>query len=87
MTARRAIGLLLIVLAGVACTAGEGTRALRTKRPALALVGGRVHPAPDAPPIADGVVVVEGHAIAAVGPRGTVTVRPEPPSSTVRARR
>ncbi len=40
----------------------------------LALVGGRIHPAPDAAPIDDGVVVVEAGRIVRVGPRASTTV-------------
>jgi imidazolonepropionase-like amidohydrolase len=40
----------------------------------LALVGGRVQPAPDAPPLADGVVLVKDGAIVAVGARRDVRV-------------
>jgi imidazolonepropionase-like amidohydrolase len=40
----------------------------------VALVGGRVQPAPDAPVIADGVVLIEGGIIRAVGARREVTV-------------
>jgi imidazolonepropionase-like amidohydrolase len=39
-----------------------------------ALVGGRVLPSPQAAAIADGVVLVEGAAITAVGPRASVRV-------------
>ena len=40
----------------------------------LALVGGRIYPSPDAAPIDDGVVIVAGTRIAAVGPRRSVRV-------------
>ena len=40
----------------------------------LALVGGRIYPSPDAAPIDDGVVIVAGATIAAVGPRRSVTI-------------
>jgi imidazolonepropionase-like amidohydrolase len=40
----------------------------------LALVGGKIHTAPGVAAIADGVVVVDGERIAAVGPRGSVAV-------------
>jgi imidazolonepropionase-like amidohydrolase len=40
----------------------------------LALVGGRVIPAPGSQPIADGVVLIENGLIAAVGARGAVSV-------------
>jgi len=38
----------------------------------LALVGGRIHTAPGAPPIADGIILVRGSVIAAVGTRQAV---------------
>jgi imidazolonepropionase-like amidohydrolase len=40
----------------------------------LAIVGARIFPTPDAPPIDDGVVVVRDGRIAAVGPRASVPV-------------
>jgi imidazolonepropionase-like amidohydrolase len=40
----------------------------------LALVGGRIYPSPTAAPIDDGVVIVAGTRIAAVGPRRSVRV-------------
>jgi imidazolonepropionase-like amidohydrolase len=40
----------------------------------LALVGGRIYPSPDAAPIDDGVVIVAGARISAVGPRRSVRV-------------
>jgi imidazolonepropionase-like amidohydrolase len=42
--------------------------------PFLALVGATIHPAPDEEPILDGVVLIEGATIAAVGDRGAVHV-------------
>ncbi len=45
-----------------------------TARPAVALVGGRVQPSPVAPTIVDGVVLIEGGAISAVGRRGEVRI-------------
>ena len=42
----------------------------------VALVGGRVQPAPGAPVIDDGVVLIEGGVIRAVGRRGEVTLPP-----------
>lgn len=41
---------------------------------ATAFVGGTLFPAPDAEPIADGVLIVEGGKIAALGPRASVAV-------------
>lgn len=40
----------------------------------LAIVGGTIYPSPNEAPIVDGVVVVQGGAITAVGPRGSVDV-------------
>src|SRR5437764_10013114 len=42
----------------------------------LALVGGTIYPAPDAPPIENGVVLIQGGRIAAVGPRRSIRVPP-----------
>jgi imidazolonepropionase-like amidohydrolase len=42
--------------------------------PAVALVGGRVQPSPDAPAIADGVVLIEGAVITALGSRADVRI-------------
>jgi imidazolonepropionase-like amidohydrolase len=61
--------LLLASAAGAAPPAGK-----------LVLVGGRVYPSPTAPPIGDGVVVVEAGKIVAVGPRAQV---PRPPGAVV----
>ncbi|HEU5196970.1 MAG TPA: amidohydrolase family protein, partial [Methylomirabilota bacterium] len=55
-----------------ACAGGRATNTPAAG--ALALVGGRVQPAPDAPAIADGVVVIEGGTIRAVGRRGEVAL-------------
>ncbi|HEV8616911.1 MAG TPA: amidohydrolase family protein [Methylomirabilota bacterium] len=68
------------VLAVVALLAGCGvTPAARSDAPAppvTALVGGRVQPSPDVAPIADGVVLIEGGRIVAVGTRDQVRVPP-----------
>ena len=61
--------------AALLVTACAGGRATNTPAAgALALVGGRVQPAPDGAAIADGVVVIEGGKIRAVGRRGEVAV-------------
>jgi imidazolonepropionase-like amidohydrolase len=72
---RTALAILLAGLA-VGCTVREDHRAgvPGTALAVVALVGGRVQPAPDAPAIADGAVVIEGGAITAVGPRGAVRI-------------
>jgi imidazolonepropionase-like amidohydrolase len=49
-------------------------------RPTLALVGGQVIDGYEGPPIQDGVVLIAGDHIVAVGPRSAVTV---PPGTTV----
>lgn len=46
------------------------------RQPAVALVGGRVYRSPDAPPIDDATVVLEGDRIVRVGPRAHVRVPP-----------
>lgn len=42
----------------------------------LALVGGTVLPAPDAPPVTDAVILIRDGRIAAIGPRASVVVPP-----------
>ncbi len=72
MSGRTALAILLAVLAA-GCSMREEPKP-GAARPITALVGGRVQPAPDAPAIADGVVVIEGRAVTAVGPRGEVRI-------------
>ena len=55
-------------------SAGQVARPAGT---ALALVGARIYPAPDVPPIEDGVVVTEGTAIRTVGARSSVKIPSE----------
>jgi imidazolonepropionase-like amidohydrolase len=70
----RAIALLAaIVLAAVACGTTPAP-APRAAAAVTALVGGRVQPSPDAAPIVDGVVLIEGATIAAVGTRSSVSI-------------
>jgi imidazolonepropionase-like amidohydrolase len=64
--------VLLVAGLVAACTGGRVTEA--PPRPVVALVGGRVQPAPDAPAIDDGVVLIEGGTIRAVGRRADVAV-------------
>ena len=64
--------LLAFAVLTTACAGGRPADAPGSA--ALALVGGRVQPAPDAPAIADGVVVIEGGKIRAVGRRGEITI-------------
>ncbi|HXD99563.1 MAG TPA: amidohydrolase family protein [Candidatus Acidoferrum sp.] len=75
MRLRAGIALALAMLAA-GCIGDEGAR-VRSEGPAqsvLALVGGRVQTEPGAAAIPNGVVVVERGVIAAVGPRGEVSV-------------
>jgi imidazolonepropionase-like amidohydrolase len=72
---RTALALLLAVLAAGCVTRDDpAPGATGAALAVVALVGGRVQPGPDAPPVEDGVVLVEGGKITAVGPRTTVRV-------------
>ena len=64
--------VLAVVGLLAACTGGRVTEAPPSS--AVALVGGRVQAAPDAPAIDDGVVVIQGGVIRAVGRRGEVAL-------------
>lgn len=65
------------VLVMVALLAGCSTAPQPTSTPPVtALVGGRVLPSPQAAAILDGVVLIDGTTITAVGPRETVRVPP-----------
>ena len=72
---RVAVVLALAVLAA-ACTVTAPANPPGRAGAIVALVGGRVVPAPGAPAIADGVVLIDGGTIRAVGARGDVTVPP-----------
>jgi imidazolonepropionase-like amidohydrolase len=72
VTPRAAILLAALVLVA-GCEMTGGGRGGTTRR-VTALVGGRVHAAPAAAVIADGVVLVDGASILAVGPRAEVRV-------------
>jgi predicted amidohydrolase YtcJ len=71
---RRARGLIVltasIALSPLATTPG----CAQVQEDTLALVGARIHPAPDGMPIFDGVVVVAGGKIETVGARNVVKV-------------
>jgi imidazolonepropionase-like amidohydrolase len=64
---------VLWIASGVASGPGLPVAA-STPDIALALVGAKVYPAPDAKPIANGVVIVENGKIAAVGHRATTKI-------------
>jgi imidazolonepropionase-like amidohydrolase len=68
----RALALVFALVSACMAPSGETPAATTT----LALVGGRVQPAPDGSAIPDGVVVIEGELIVAVGPRSAVAVPP-----------
>jgi imidazolonepropionase-like amidohydrolase len=75
MTMTRTIaGLVAVVFAGACGMPGETARPAATN--VLALVGGRVHAAPDSAVISDGVVLVAAGRITAVGRRAEVAVPP-----------
>jgi imidazolonepropionase-like amidohydrolase len=64
---------LLLGLAAVApAVASPASPPSPEPGPALALVGATIYPGPDAAPIFDGVIVVQGGKVAAVGPRDAV---------------
>jgi imidazolonepropionase-like amidohydrolase len=68
---------LLLVLSLVVLSGFLGTRTTSQSRTAaaqLVVVGATIYPSPTDAPIRDGVVVVDGSKIAAVGRRGTVRV-------------
>jgi len=71
---RVAVVVLLALLPVRSLTAQDASR------PTLALVGGQVIDGYEGPPIQDGVVLIAGDRIVAVGPRSAVTV---PPGTTV----
>jgi imidazolonepropionase-like amidohydrolase len=70
---------LLLVL-GCTGPSAPGPGSAPAVGPTLAVTGARIYPAPGAPPIADGTVVVTNGVIAAVGPRDRT---PIPPGATV----
>jgi imidazolonepropionase-like amidohydrolase len=75
----RLVAWLAVALVVAACGV-RGDVPRDPSGPSVALVGGRVQPSPDAPAMPDGVVLIEGGAIAAVGGRADVRV---PPGTTV----
>jgi imidazolonepropionase-like amidohydrolase len=66
--------------AAFACALTAASGAAAADKPTLALVGGQVIDGYEGPPIRDGVVLIAGERIVAVGPREQVTV---PPGTTV----
>jgi imidazolonepropionase-like amidohydrolase len=73
---RAALAALLVALAGACAPRAGAPPGSVAGPPPNALGGGRVQPAPDAPAIAGGIVVIEGGRITAVGRRSDVRVPP-----------
>lgn len=67
------VRLIWIAIVAVVLSASE-TAARQTTPATLALVGGRVYAEPEAVPIDNAIVVVQGSRILAVGPRAGVTI-------------
>ena len=64
---------VLMVVGLTSCSGGRTTPAVQSvDHRSIALVGGTVYPAPGTTPIRNGVVLVEGDSIAAVGSRATI---------------
>lgn len=62
----------LVMLSG--CVALTAAGQPPSSAPRLALVGGTIYTSPTAPPVASGVILIDGDRIAAVGSRGSVRV-------------
>ena len=71
---RRAVVWLAAALLTAACGTTPDAPPNRFTGPVTALVGGRVQPAPDAAVIEDGVVLIDGVTISAVGTRRDVRI-------------
>ena len=70
----RPIALALAALTAAFLISGGAMARPAARGPALAIVGARIYPAPDAQSIDDGVVIVRGGKIAAVGPKGSTPI-------------
>lgn len=68
--------LLAFLLLLAACGAGAPAPAAPTNSAELAIVGARIYPSPEVPPLSDGVILVGGGKILAVGTRDEVPVPP-----------
>lgn len=77
-------GGALAALMGCAATAvaGQPASSATSPKPTLALVGGQVIDGYEGPPIRDGVVLIAGDRIVAVGPRSEVTIPPGTPTTS-----
>jgi imidazolonepropionase-like amidohydrolase len=69
--------LVAAALTVVAACRGVPRNAAATGGRVLALVGGVIYSSPDAAPIADGALVIEGERIAGVGPRARIRIPPD----------
>ena len=76
---RRAVALVVALLA-TACETAPIVAPAGDTPWVTGLVGGRVQTSPEATPIDDGIVLMEGRVITAVGPRAEVAV---PPGATI----
>ncbi len=75
----RALVPAAIVLLTALAAAAQSGAALEGPKPTLALVGGQIIDGYEGPPIHDGVVLIAGERIVAVGPRSEVAVPPGTP--------
>ncbi|WP_342379943.1 amidohydrolase family protein [Myxococcus stipitatus] len=70
-----ALGWAALFASGAGCRTLSGTTTDSAKgEPGIALVGGTIHPAPGAAPIAEGVVLITGGRVSAVGARDSVRI-------------
>ncbi len=79
MTPLTGSALALLVAIASTASAAQPRAAASAARPTLALVGGQVIDGYEGPPIRDGVVLIAGERIVAVGPRSEVSVPPGTP--------
>ncbi|HEY7513880.1 MAG TPA: amidohydrolase family protein [Vicinamibacteria bacterium] len=70
----------MLILASATLLLAAAPAAAASDKPTLALVGGQVIDGYEGPPIRDGVVLIAGNRVVAVGPRAEVAV---PPGTTV----
>jgi imidazolonepropionase-like amidohydrolase len=73
----RATRLVCCLIAALACAGDARPGAGRaSEHPVIALVGAKIYPSPDAPSIADGVLLVRDGRVAAIGGRDAVSIPP-----------
>src|SRR5439155_12652041 len=71
---RRLEAAVFVLGLAVLGTAGPTIHGRQSAGSVVALVGGTVYPSPDEAPIADGVVVIDGPTVSAVGTRRSVPI-------------